>query len=207
MSRPIVRAAASTYGRAILIGRGAHGDEQHGSVRHGVPRIGRELQPSRLRIALDQFMQPRFVDRDAALAQNANLVLVHVEGDHMVAHLGQAGPGDQADVARSDRCDFHGVSLTSRCDKRLRIATARHGPVEPGRGIIHCCRRSMRDALGARDVVVRLPDALSSRTGVTPIEENADLRVRCLPMAQLERSTLVDPRAPTVHCVALSPQR
>jgi hypothetical protein len=52
----------------------------------------------------------RFVDRDAALVEDADLGRVEVEAEHVVADVGQAGAGDEADVAGADDCDLSWIS-------------------------------------------------------------------------------------------------
>src|ERR1035438_6379989 len=47
------------------------------------------------------------VDRDAAAVEERDLGRVDVEADDVVAHVGQAGAGDEPDVAGSDDGDFH----------------------------------------------------------------------------------------------------
>ena len=56
----------------------------------------------------DQLGQARLVDRDLALLQALDLRLVDVDADDVVAALGEAGAGDQADVSGADDGDFHG---------------------------------------------------------------------------------------------------
>ena len=55
--------------------------------------------------------QARLVDRDLALLQALDLGRDLVDADHVVAALGEAGAGDQADVSGADDCDFHEPSL------------------------------------------------------------------------------------------------
>jgi hypothetical protein len=53
------------------------------------------------------------VDRDAAVVEQIDLLLVDVEAEHVVAQLRQAGAGDQAYIAGADNGNFHGVTLNS----------------------------------------------------------------------------------------------
>ena len=59
--------------------------------------VGREVQP--VAVALDQLREPRLPDRDPALLEALDLGLVDVDAPDVVAELGEAGGGDQADVA------------------------------------------------------------------------------------------------------------
>jgi hypothetical protein len=48
------------------------------------------------------------MDRDAAFLEDADLLRIEVQTQHVVAHLGHAGPGDQAYVPGADYGDFQG---------------------------------------------------------------------------------------------------
>ena len=54
------------------------------------------------------------MDRDAALVQDLDLARVDVEAQHVVADFGEAGAGDEADVAGADHRDLHARS-SQRC--------------------------------------------------------------------------------------------
>ena len=53
------------------------------------------------------FGQPGLVDRNLALFEPVDLILVDVDAGDVVAAVGEAGAGDQADVAGADHDDFH----------------------------------------------------------------------------------------------------
>ena len=91
-------------GRAVLIGRRAHGNELEQAVIHGFLGVGRELESPGLDVALDVGLEARLVDRDLALVQASDLVLVDVVADDVVAHFGHAGTGDEADIAGAEDC-------------------------------------------------------------------------------------------------------
>ena len=69
--------------------------------------VGREVQAARGDVALDHRLEPGLVDRNAAGVQHVDLARVDVEAQHVVADLGEAGAGDQADVAGPDHRDLH----------------------------------------------------------------------------------------------------
>ncbi len=94
-------------GRAVFVGRRAHGDELHVAVRHAGCHVRRELQAARRAVAVDQLLQARLVDRYAAGVEQIDLLLVDVEAEHVVAQLRQARAGDQADIAATDDGDSH----------------------------------------------------------------------------------------------------
>ena len=70
-------------------------------------QVGREVQPLGRDVALDQLGQARLVDRHLAAVEHVDLLLVAVDAGHVVAALGEAGAGDQADVAGANDGDFH----------------------------------------------------------------------------------------------------
>jgi hypothetical protein len=98
-------------GRAVLVGRRADTDEEQRAVLHGQVDVRRELQATGSDVAAHDLQQARLVDGDLAVVEDADLLGVHVQADHMVAHLGQTGAGDQADVAGADGGDFHSLSF------------------------------------------------------------------------------------------------
>ncbi len=94
-------------GRTVLVRRRANGDELHvGMVDRGRD-VGGEHQPPGLAVALDQVLQAGLVDRHAAIVEQRDLFFIDVEAEHIVAELGQAGAGDQADITAADDGDFH----------------------------------------------------------------------------------------------------
>src|SRR3546814_6092115 len=62
-------------------------------------------------VGLDHRLQARFVDRDDAVVQAVDLGLVDVHAHHLVADFGQAGSGDESDVAGSEDRNAHAVPL------------------------------------------------------------------------------------------------
>ena len=67
-------------------------------------------------IARHQLVEARLVDRDLALFQPGDAILVLVDAGDVPAELGKAGGGNEADIARADHANFHGdpLTLTSR---------------------------------------------------------------------------------------------
>ena len=102
MCRPMVSATASTCDRSA-----------EPSSSGGVPTAMNWKSPCRTpatasvvnlsrplsRIALDELLEARLVDRDLALLQARDLGRVDVDAQHLVAGIGEAGAGDEADVA------------------------------------------------------------------------------------------------------------
>ena len=74
-------------GRAVFVGWRAHTNELNGAMGHRCGHIGGELQTAGFFVALDQGFEPRLVDGNAAFVQDANLVGIHIQAHHMVAHF------------------------------------------------------------------------------------------------------------------------
>ena len=94
-------------GRAVLFGRRANGDELEQAVADALFGVGRELQPTFVEVALDHDVETRLVDGDLARLQACHLAGVDIDADDMIAGLGKAGARDQADVTRTEDCNFH----------------------------------------------------------------------------------------------------
>ena len=92
---------------AVFAGWRTHGNKLNGAEMRSGFKIGREMQPSGFHVARHHVVQTRLVNRQAPLAQARNLVRVHIQTQHIVANLGQAGASDQANVSGSDNSDFH----------------------------------------------------------------------------------------------------
>ena len=89
----------------------------------------------------DELGQAGLVDRDLAALEALDLVGVDVDAPDLVAELGEAGRGDEADVAGADDAD--GFARAAH-ERRTRIAAA-SAPRRRGRS-----RRPSRRALSAR---------------------------------------------------------
>ena len=74
---------------------------------HGAFDVGGEAQAPGGHVVRDDAVQPGLVDRDAAAFEHGDLRGIDVEAHDVVAHLGQAGAGNQADVAGADHGDLH----------------------------------------------------------------------------------------------------
>jgi hypothetical protein len=105
MWRPMLVAAASTYCRsAEPSSSGGVPTPMNCSVPCATARGMSVVNCSRPAATLraHDLRQARLVDRDAAVVEHADLLRVHVQADDVVAHFGQAGAGDQADVTGAD---------------------------------------------------------------------------------------------------------
>ena len=94
-------------GRAVLFGRRANGDELEQAVADALFGVGRELQPTLVKVALDHHVETRLVDGNLARLQARHLTGVDIDADHVIACLSKAGARDQADVTRTKNCNFH----------------------------------------------------------------------------------------------------
>ncbi len=82
-------------GRAVLVGRGADGDELHFGVLDRFFDVGGEAQPAFGDVAGDDGFEARLPDGDDAGLELVDLALVNVDADDAVADFGHARPGDQ----------------------------------------------------------------------------------------------------------------
>jgi hypothetical protein len=96
---------------AVLAGGRAHRDEHDLAGLHGLGRVGGEGEALLLHVVLDHLLQARLVDRDLAALEGLDLGFVVVDADDVVAAFGEAGSGDQTDVAGADDSDAHGEIL------------------------------------------------------------------------------------------------
>ncbi len=94
-------------GRAVLVGRGADGDELHLGVAHRLGGVCGETQAALGEVARDDRLQAGLPDRDGAGAQLVDLGLVDVHAQHVVADFREARAADQADVAGTENGELH----------------------------------------------------------------------------------------------------
>jgi hypothetical protein len=83
-------------------------------------RVGGDGEPAAATLRAHDLPAGRLVDRDLAALQQLDLALVDVEAQHVVADVGEAGAGDEADVAGSDDADLHAALLRRDCVDRIR---------------------------------------------------------------------------------------
>ena len=140
--------------------------------------------------------RPRCSDRD--------LALVDVEAQHVVADLGEAGAGDEADVAGPDHRDLHARHSFDRCVDRVergeRIGRGRdrHGrsrgsrrlPRAPPRGVITRAWSCASTPAGRMPGVTSLKPAPSARlSAAASAPSRRRRRGRCACARRASRST------------------
>ncbi len=74
---------------------------------HALRRRGRELQAFGLDVGLDERIETGLVDGDFAPLEAFDLLGVDVDAKHVIAGIGKAGAGDEADVTGSEYGDSH----------------------------------------------------------------------------------------------------
>ena len=77
------------------------------ALAHRLRQVGGEGQPACAHVAGDQLVEPRLVDRHLAALERRDLAGVLVDADHVVAEIGKAGAGNEADIAGADHRDAH----------------------------------------------------------------------------------------------------
>ena len=89
--------------------RRADRDEDRIGRGHRRLQLGRKAQPPGLNVGGDQIVEAGLVDRHLAALQRRDLAGVLVDADDVVAEIGKAGPGNEADIAGADHRDAHEV--------------------------------------------------------------------------------------------------
>ena len=88
-------------------GRRADRDEHRLGAVHRVGQVVGEREPAGGDVLCHQLVQARLVDRHAALMQRGELLGVGLHNGDVDAELGEAGAGDQADIAAADHRNTH----------------------------------------------------------------------------------------------------
>ena len=86
---------------------GVDADEDDPAAREHVGHVERERHPAA--VALEQAVDARLVDRGVARLQRLDPAGVDVAADDLVPQVGEAGRGDQADVADADHAHRTGA--------------------------------------------------------------------------------------------------
>jgi hypothetical protein len=86
-------------GAAVLVAGRADGDVLHVGEGDAGCDVRGEGEAAFLHVAVDDFLEAGLVDRHSARIEQADLGLVDVQAEHVVAQFRQAGAGDQAHVA------------------------------------------------------------------------------------------------------------
>ncbi len=95
---------------AAAAGR-ADRDEDGAGAPHGLGDVGFEGQPPGFGIGRDHLLQAGLEDGNFAGPQPFDLGRILVDTDHLMAEFGQAGAGNQADIAGADHRNAHGNLL------------------------------------------------------------------------------------------------
>ncbi len=98
---------AQVGGVLALALRGADAEEVHVGVGHVGVRRG-EPQAAAVEALLQQRLEVRLVERDPAVAEQLDLLGVHVHADDVEAELGHAGGVGGAEVAGAENADAEG---------------------------------------------------------------------------------------------------
>jgi hypothetical protein len=91
------------------------------------PRLGvRALTTVVVREPDDVVIQSGLVDRHLAIVGAFNLALINVIAEYLVTHLGHAGAGNEAHIARAEDCYSHIVRFNCISSRRLYLSGAPH---------------------------------------------------------------------------------
>jgi len=97
--------------------RRAHSDENRVGGRDRAGQIGAEFETASARVGGDQVVQPGLVDRHLAALERGDLGLILVDTGHFVAEVGEAGPGNEADIAGADHGNAHFSSVAKMVNR------------------------------------------------------------------------------------------
>src|SRR5262249_29552136 len=89
-------------------GRRADRDEDRVGGGNRLLEVGGEIESPAAHVVGDQSVEVGLVDRNLALAQCRDLVGVLVDAGDVVAEIGKACPGNEADIAGANHRDTHG---------------------------------------------------------------------------------------------------
>ena len=98
-------------GRTVFIRRGTDCDELDGAMSDSFLDGRREAQPACGLVARHHRFQTRLVDGNAALVEDADLIYVDIQTEHVVANLGKTGARNETDITGADNGDFHDCIL------------------------------------------------------------------------------------------------
>lgn len=85
---------------AVATARGRVDRDEDGiGCRDRPGKLGGEGEPPGADIVGDEIVEAGLVDRDLATLQGGDLAGVGVDAGHLMAEIGEAGSGDQADIA------------------------------------------------------------------------------------------------------------
>src|SRR5687768_11025487 len=146
-------------------GRSADGDEHRLGLPDALGQLAGEFQPPAFDVRLDQRLQPGLPDRHHPGPDLGDLGRVLVDAGHVMAEIGQARPGNEADVAGADHRDMHG-SIPQRTESAA-LASAgpqRQPPLARPRHARHHPPMQQPKRKKLRPPTPRLPDDLAHMT-------------------------------------------
>jgi hypothetical protein len=88
-------------------GRRADRDEHRLGTANRGSKIGGEGEPAGSDVFRHHLVQARLIDRHVAFVQGGQLVGIDLDHCDFGAELGEAGAGDQADIAAADHRNTH----------------------------------------------------------------------------------------------------
>ena len=134
--------------RAVFVRGRTHRDELKQPVVDALADVRGEAQPAPLACAIDEGLEPGFVDRQLAPFQAGNPVCVNIHAHHVIAGLRQARAGHQAHVSGAEDSQAHGCSH-SRCPDSGEHGTRSPRNPEPRTKARGACHRAVIDRQAA----------------------------------------------------------
>src|SRR2546423_7154272 len=87
---------------SVGLGRSGHRDENDLRLVYAFANAAAEMQTVRGNIAMNDFLQTRFVNWNAAGLQDLNFCSVIIDADHVVADVGKTSAGHEPNVSGTD---------------------------------------------------------------------------------------------------------
>ncbi len=112
-------------GGTIFLRRGANSNEDCEGLLNGRGEVGRKVQAPGLGIFLHQRVEPGFVDRNLAIEEFGDLLLVFVDTGDVDAEIGKTGPGYESNVAGTNDANMHECSLVATTSRQIMLAKRR----------------------------------------------------------------------------------
>ncbi|MCY1436327.1 hypothetical protein D9M71_524460 [compost metagenome] len=108
-------------GRAVVIRRRAHRDEDQLPMGHRIAGLGAERQSPFAQVVVDQGGESRFLDRWHGFLQLLDLFLVDIDAQDSMTDVGQGGGLDKTDITGPEYADIHEAILRKTWRERLQI--------------------------------------------------------------------------------------
>ena len=109
-------------GGAIFFRRSADRNENSEGLLDSRGEVSGKVKAPGPGIFFHQRVQPGLVDRNLAVEEFRDLLLVFVDAGHVDAEISKTGPGDEPNVAGTNNADMHECSLVATTSRQIMLA-------------------------------------------------------------------------------------